>query len=114
MFLEPPPTVSERQLEVAETDGWKVPVKLASPTIASTVAVGTPLVQLAAVAHAVLEVPRQLVVWLLAAKAISVKKKAQSNLVTEILGEVIVLGCCSYTFRAPPGNKVSGSVGTNY
>jgi hypothetical protein len=41
--------------------GWKNPVKLASPMMASTVAVGTPAVQLLAVLHAVLVVPFQLV-----------------------------------------------------
>src|SRR6266516_2050962 len=55
----PAPRVSDLQTETAVNAGWYVPVKLASPMIASTEAVGTPAVQLAAVAQAVLFVPFQ-------------------------------------------------------
>lgn len=40
-------------------DGWYEPVKLASPIIASTVDVGTPLVQFELVDHAVDVIPFQ-------------------------------------------------------
>lgn len=53
------PRVRDLQVEAEEIRGWNEPVKLASPIIASTVAVGTPLVQFAAVLHAVLDVPFQ-------------------------------------------------------
>ena len=57
--LPPAPRVKDLQAAVAEILGWNAPVKLASPMMASTLAVGTPVVQLAAVPHAVLVVPFQ-------------------------------------------------------
>lgn len=59
--LVPVPNKSERQFELEEIEGWKVPVNDASPIIAVLVASGTPLVQFDAVAQFVLVVPRQLV-----------------------------------------------------
>ena len=56
-----PPSVKDLQTAVAPIVGWLPPVKLASPIIASTVEVGTPLLQLDAVAQLVLVVPFQLV-----------------------------------------------------
>src|SRR5690242_17668437 len=59
--LTAPPTVRDLQVAVDEMVGWLTPVKLASPIMASTVGVGTPAVQLAAVDQFVLVVPFQLV-----------------------------------------------------
>ena len=53
----PVPSVSERQTEVELLLGWFAPVKLASPMMASRLAVGTPAVQLAKVPQVVLDVP---------------------------------------------------------
>ena len=58
--MAPVPSVSERQTPEAPLAvrlGWFVPVKLASPMMASTVAVGTPAVQFVAVPQVVLLVP---------------------------------------------------------
>jgi hypothetical protein len=73
----PPPIVSDLQLEETFTVGWKNPVKLASPITASTVAVGTPAVQLLTLFQDVLEVPFQLV-WPIVKRGIS--KKADNNI----------------------------------
>ena len=51
------------QTDFEVIEGWFAPVKFASPMMASTVAVGTPAVQLAAWLQEVLVVPRQEVVW---------------------------------------------------
>ena len=56
-----PPIVNDLQFEVLEIVGWLIPVKLASPMIASAEDVGTPAVQLLAVDQLVLVVPFQLV-----------------------------------------------------
>jgi len=56
-----PPSVNDLQAEEPEILGWKLPVKLASPTMASVVDAGTPAVQLLALLQEVLEVPFQLV-----------------------------------------------------
>ena len=56
-----PPTVNDRQTDDSLIVGWKEPVKLASPIVASVAEVGTPEVQLEAFSQAVLTVPRQLV-----------------------------------------------------
>src|SRR2546425_2453849 len=57
--LLPVPIVSDLQAELAERSGWLAPVKLASPIMASTEAVGTPAVQLPAVLQLLLTVPLQ-------------------------------------------------------
>ncbi len=56
-----PPMVSDLQTDVEEIVGWLIPVKFASPIIASVVDDGTPAVQLLAVDQLVLVVPFQLV-----------------------------------------------------
>jgi len=56
-----PPRVSDLQTAEALIDGWKLPVKLASPIMASVDEVGTPAVQLATSFQEVLDVPFQLV-----------------------------------------------------
>ena len=55
----PDPMVSDLQADVLVRVGWLLPVKLASPIIASMVAVGTPAVQLEAVLQFVLVAPVQ-------------------------------------------------------
>mgnify|MGYP003449665421 CR=1 FL=1 len=57
----PPPRVNDLQLAVLEIVGWLVPVKLASPIMASIAAVGIPAVQLLEFVQLVLVVPLQLV-----------------------------------------------------
>src|SRR2546425_1806492 len=57
--LLPVPMVSDLQADLAERFGWFAPVKLASPTMASTVAVGTPAVQLPGLLQSSLTVPFQ-------------------------------------------------------
>jgi hypothetical protein len=58
----PVPIVNESTVALAVTEGWFAPVKFASPMTAEFVALGTPFVQFAAVAQAVLVPPIQLVV----------------------------------------------------
>lgn len=58
-FVVPVPIVNDLATAVAVMDGWLVPVKLASPMITSSVAVGIPAVQLVVLAQAVLTVPFQ-------------------------------------------------------
>ena len=60
--LLPVPIVSDLHTELWLRSGWLGPVKLASPMMASTVAVGTPFVQLAALLQSLLTVPFQAVV----------------------------------------------------
>ncbi len=77
--LEPVPKVSDLHDELDVIDGWFVPVKFASPMIASVVADGTPFVQLEATFHAVLVVPVQDVCACAATAAMSARGRKREN-----------------------------------
>ena len=60
--LLPAPIVSDLHTELWLRSGWLAVMKLASPMMASTFAVGTPLVQLPALLQSLLTLPVQEVV----------------------------------------------------
>src|SRR6185503_4648644 len=86
--LLPVPMVRDLQKELAERSGWKAPVKLALPMMTSTVAAGTPAVQLPAFRQSLLTVPVQEVVtaWALNSRRNSDKKVRLVNFFMRLSG----------------------------
>jgi hypothetical protein len=74
-----PPIVRDLQVAEFEIVGWLTPVKLASPIMASTVAVGTPAVQLLALLQLVLTVPFQLVWAILSCGVITISRYTDTS-----------------------------------